>query len=91
MLAEHNLRIKACLEVVTPDTAHVLNDHGSDLARFNVGNQALPIGSFKIAAAPTVVGVVGAVCKTVLCRVAFEVGFLERDLSRIFLSSESVC
>ena len=55
VLREGDLRIEAHTEVITTHATEVFYKDNAHLTGFNVGNQAFPIGPFKIRAAPTVV------------------------------------
>ena len=79
VLPEEYLRVKACLQIVTPCPAHILDDHMGNLARLNVCDELLPCWALEIAAAPAVVGVMAAVGVASLLGVAFEVFFLIHD------------
>ena len=79
VLTEENLRVKACLQVITPRPTHVLDDHMGHFSGFDVCHQLLPSRTVEIAAAPAVIGVVAAVDVASLLGVAFEVFFLIHD------------
>ena len=82
MLTEKYLGVEACLQIITTDAAHVLYKDTGNLAGLDIRNQLFPSRSLKIASAPTVVRIVDTVAEAILRGVAFEVGFLRRDLSR---------
>jgi len=79
MLPEEYLCVKAGLQIVTPRPAHVLDNNMGHLSGLNVRHQPLPCGTVKIAAAPSVIGVMAAVGVASLPGVAFEVLFLIHD------------
>lgn len=54
VLTEHDLGVKACLQIISADSAHVLYDHMGNLTGFNICDKLLPRRAFKIAATPTV-------------------------------------
>ena len=60
MLPENDLCIISRLQVFAAHAAHVFYDHSADLFRFNVPDQLLPGGAFKIAARPAVISVMNA-------------------------------
>ena len=55
VLPEEHLRVKAGLQIVTPRSAHILDNHMGDLAHLNICNELLPCRPLKIASAPSVV------------------------------------
>ena len=55
VLREGDLRIEAHTEVITTHSAEIFYKDNANLTGFNVGNQAFPVGTLKIRAAPTVV------------------------------------
>ena len=76
MLTEEYLRVKACLQIVTPRPAHIFYNDMSNFACFNVCNKLFPSGTLKISSTPTVIGIVLTVRITFLMGIAFEVFFL---------------
>ena len=76
MLTEEYLRVKAGLQIISADSAHVLYDHMDNLTCFNICLQLLPCGTVKISAAPTVIGIVLNIRVASLLGIAFEVFFL---------------
>lgn len=76
MLTEEHLRVKACLQIVTPRPAHIFYNDMGDFARFNVCNELFPRSALKIPSTPTVIRIVLTVCITSLMGIAFEVFFL---------------
>ena len=76
MLTEEYLRVKACLQIVTPRPAHIFYNDMSNFACFNVSNKLFPSGTLKISSTPTVIGIVLTVRITFLMGIAFEVLFL---------------
>ena len=79
VLPEEYLRIKAGLQIITTDTAHVLHQDSRNLAGLNICDQPLPVRAFKITTAPTVVRIMDDVAIPMLCRIGFEVAFLIYD------------
>ena len=55
VLWEGDLRIEAHTEVITTHSAEIFYKDNANLTGFNVGNQAFPVRTLKIRAAPTVV------------------------------------
>ena len=49
MLTEHDLRIKAGLQIISADSVHVLYDNMSHPPGFNIGKQPLPRRTVKVA------------------------------------------
>ena len=76
MLPEQDLGIEARLQIVTPDTAHILGDHTADFPGLNVCHKLFPTGPLKICPAPSVVRVMGNVSKSSLGSIAFKHGLL---------------
>lgn len=58
MLTEEYLRVKACLQIITPRPAHIFYNDMSNFARFDVCNKLFPSGTLKISSTPTVIGIV---------------------------------
>ena len=79
VLPEEHLRVKTGLQIITTGPAHVLDNDMGHLSGLNVRHQLLPCRPFKIAAAPSVIGIVAAVGVASLPGVAFEVFFLIHD------------
>ena len=79
VLPEEHLRVKTGLQIITTGPAHVLDNDMGHLPSLNVRHQLLPCGTVKVAAAPSVIGVVAAVGVTSLPGIAFEVFFLIDD------------
>ena len=79
VLPEEHLRVKAGLQVITTRPTHVLDNDMGHLSGLDVRHQPLPCRPFKIAAAPSVIGVMAAVGVASLLGVAFEVFFLIHD------------
>lgn len=65
--------------MIAPDTAQVFGDDCAHQPRFNICGQLLPCGTVKIAAAPSVVGVMDTVCIASVVRIGLEVTFLVDD------------
>ena len=76
MLTEEYLRVKACLQIITPRPAHIFYNDMSNFARFDVCNKLFPSGTLKISSTPTVIGIVLTVRITFLMGIAFKVFFL---------------
>ena len=79
MLSEKNLGIKTRLQIVTPDTAHILGDHTADLPGLNVRHKLFPTGPLEVSPAPSVIRVMGNVGKTPLSGIAFKHSLLIHD------------
>ena len=79
LLPKQDFRIKSCLQVISPDPAHVLGDHAADLPGLNVRHKPFPTGPLKIGPAPSVIRVMDAICETMLGGVAFQHGLLIHD------------
>ena len=79
VLTEHHLSVKARLQIISADSAHILYQDVSHLSGFNIRYQLLPRRSVKVSSTPTVVGVVLDIGVSSLCRIAFEVLFLIHD------------
>ena len=79
MLSEEHLRVKACLQIVTPRPAHILDDHMGNPTCLNVCDKLFPCRPLEIAAAPAIIGVMAAVGVASLLGIAFEVFFLIHD------------
>ena len=47
MLTEEYLRVKACLQIITPRPAHIFYNDMSNFARFDVCNKLFPSGRSK--------------------------------------------
>ena len=60
VLPEQHLREVASLQIVTANTAHVLDKNCGDLACFNVFHQLFPCRTVEIAARPAVISVMNA-------------------------------
>ena len=76
MLTEEHLRVKSGLQIISADSAHVLDDHMSHFPGFNICLQPLPCRTIKVAAGITVIGIVDNITVALLLSVAFEVFFL---------------
>ena len=79
VLPEEYLRVKSGLQIITTSPTHVFDDYMSNLSGLDVLHQLLPSGTVKVAAAPSVIGIVAAVGVAPLLGVAFEVFFLIHD------------
>ena len=78
MLAKHNLGIEASLQIVAPDSAHILGDHTADLSGLNVRNHLFPARAFKAAAGPAVIRIMDAVSEAMLCGIVLQEPFLRQ-------------
>ena len=47
--SEKDFGAKAYLQIVTPDTAHILDNDRADITGFNLGNHIFPAGAVKAA------------------------------------------
>lgn len=88
VLREGDLRIEAHTEIVTTHPAEVFYKDNAHLTGFNVGNQAFPVGTLKICAAPTVVRIDRYIRKIPFTGIAREHILLRRDLSRYVFVKE---
>ena len=79
VLAEHYLGVKACLQIISADSRHILDKNVRHLVGFDVGNQPLPSRAVKVAARIAVVSIVDEVFIPLLLCVAFEVCLLIDD------------
>ena len=64
--------IEVCFNVVTTNTAHVLDQHRLDNASLNVCQQLLPARTVKVAAAVTVIRIVPTVGEAIVPGVYFQ-------------------
>ena len=76
MPPEYNLRIETGLEIISPDSAHVLYQNMGDLSGLNIGNELFPCGALKISPGPAVVRIMDTACVSMVGSVAFEVFLL---------------
>ena len=88
VLREGDLRIEAHTEVITTHPTEVFYKDNAHLTGFNVGNQAFPVGTLKIRAAPTVVRIDRYIRKIPFTGIAREHILLRRDLSRYVFVKE---
>ena len=79
MLPKEDFRIEASLQIVPPDTAHVLGDHTANLPDLNVRDELFPTGPLKVCPAPSIVRIVDRVRESPLGGVAFEHSLLIHD------------
>ena len=77
--SEKDFRIESGLQIISPDSAHVLCEYQSNFPCLNVGHQPLPCRPVEVAARPSVIGVVDDIGKAVLGGVALQVFFLIHD------------
>ena len=76
MLPEEYLGVKAGLEIVAADTAHILYKNMGDLTGLDIRDQLLPARALKVAAAPAVVRIVDTVAIASLQCMGFKVNLL---------------
>ena len=74
------IRIKPCLQIVSPDKAHVFGDHAADLPSLNVRDKLFPTGLLEVCPAPSDIRIVGDVGKSPLGGIAFEHGLLRVNM-----------
>ncbi len=79
VLPEKDFSIKAGLEVVPPDPAHVLGKNDAYLSSLDVRRQPFPRRALEAAAGPAVIRIVDAVGKALLGGVVFQVFLLIYD------------
>ena len=79
VLTEHYLSVKACLQIISADSGHILHKNVCHLVGFNICNQPFPSRTVKVATRITVVGIVDEVFIPLLPCVAFEVCLLIDD------------
>lgn len=79
MLPEKNFGIKAGLQIVPAHPAHVLDEDGLHLPRFDVRHQPLPVRALEIAAGIAVVGVMGPVQEAMLLGIVLQYPLLRDD------------
>ena len=65
LFPEHNLGIKANLQIIPANSAHILSYNTAHFSGLNIPNEPFPVRPFKVAAAPTVVGIMLKIDKTV--------------------------
>ena len=82
--AKHNLGIKARLQIVASDPAHILGNYTADLSGLNVCNQTLPVRTVEAAPGPAIIRVMANIVKSMLGGICFEHLLLRSDLSRVF-------
>ena len=66
ILREIDLGIIPGLQVVSPDTGHILDNDGRNLSGFDIGNHPFPSRAIEIATGETVIRIVHTVIKTML-------------------------
>ena len=70
--SEQNLCIKAYFQIISADSAHILDDNTFDFSFFNVSSQLLPIRSVKVCAAIPIIGIVSKVRKPLFFGILFK-------------------
>ena len=81
--------IKPRFNIVTTDSAHVLDQHRLDNASFNVCQQLLPTRTVKVAAAVTIISIVTTIGEAPFLSVCLQQTLLRRDLSRVFSAQKT--
>ena len=71
VLAEHYLGVKACLQIISADSGHILDKNVRHLVGFNICNQPFPSRAVKVATRIAVVGIMDEVFIPLLLCVAF--------------------
>ena len=64
--------IESRFNIITPNTAHVLDQHRLDNAGFNVCQQLLPAGTIKVSATVTIICIVTAIGEAIIPGVCFQ-------------------
>ena len=75
-LREKNIRIHTHLQIVAPESAHILNNQCSDIACFNFFYQRLKAWAIEIYTRKTIVSKMADILKTIPTGIIFEVFFL---------------
>ena len=83
VLPEHDLGIKAGLQVITTDPTEVFAQQVGHLPGLNVGDQAFPARTLKIAARPSIIRIVDNIGVAPLLCIAFEIPFLVQNGVRV--------
>ena len=78
-LFEIDFGIKARLQVIAPDAAHVFDQYRSDFLAVNIRNHPLPAGTFKVSSAESVVRIVPAVLEAVCGGIGFKIFLLPKN------------
>ena len=78
-LRENHIRIHSHLEIVSPQSRHILDNDRSDFPGFNVRKHGLKTGSLEVRTGVSIVRVPLEIGKTILFCVAFQNTLLVRD------------
>lgn len=84
---EKHLRIHTDLKVVPSEAAHILYDDDADFVLVDHADEPLPIRSVEIGPTVTIIHEIHRIREILVISVLFENGLLERDLSRVFSTS----
>ena len=79
MFLEQDFRIKSCLQIISPDPAHVFGNDTADLSGLDIRNKLFPTGPLKICPAPSVIRIMDNIGKSMLDSIAFEHSLLIYD------------
>ena len=79
LLLEENFRVKAHLQIVSSEAAHVLADDRADITRLDLGNHGVESGAIERNSRNAVVREMLDVVKTITLGVCFEIRFLVYD------------
>ena len=80
-----DLGVKADFQIVSSESAHVLDDHGADQTGINIGQHLHEARSVEVSAGVAIIGIVPDVREAVLPCVVFQVSLLV--LNRIAFTS----
>jgi len=90
-LWKQNFRIKADLQIVSPQSAHILNDNRCDISCFYFFNQLLKTRAIEIHTRKTIVSKMANIREPISASIIFQVFLLRWDLSRIFSANNMQC
>ena len=75
-LRKVDLSVKADFQIVSSESAHVLDDHGADQTGINIGQHLHEARSVEVSAGVAIIGIVPDVRETMLPRVVFQIPLL---------------
>lgn len=76
---QNHLGVVTYLEVISAQSAHVLDDDCADPALVHHGHQSLPVRAFKVGTGVAIVHKEHGVTETVVIRILLQDGFLDND------------
>ena len=82
-IGEGNLGVVPNLEIISAESAHILDDDGADLSSVHICDQALEVRSVEVRSAPAIVHIELCVSKAIVICVLLQDRFLRQDLSRV--------